>query len=301
MATDASAEAVAELLPFAQPRQGFASRALRLTQKQPVGAVSAAALLVVVVLAVFAPQLAPHSPYTLDGSRLQAPSGDFLLGTDSVGRDVLSRIIYGARISLIVGFGAVGVATTIGCVIGIASGYLGGKLDLGLQRLVDGLMGFPPLLLAMVLVSVLGASTQNVVIAISVGIFPYQARVIRSHVLSVKEEQFVLAAVALGATPFRVMFRAILPQVMPLLFILGSLQIAGAIIAEASLSFLGLGAQPPTASWGADLSGPGRTYMESAPWLVLAPGAALSITVLAFNLLGDSVRDVLDPRLRGRD
>lgn len=274
-------------------------RIRRVARKQPIGTVAAVYLIVVVLLAVFAPLVAPYSPYKILGTRLESPGADFLLGTDSVGRDVASRVIYGARVSLSVGLLAVSLATALGAFVGLVSGYAGGKLDILLQRLVDALMSLPPLLLALVLATVLGPSIRNSALAIGIAIMPYQARVIRSMVVSIKNEQYVEAAYALGASHTRLILRAILPNCMAVIMTVASLQVAGAIIAEASLSFLGLGARPPTASWGEMLSGPGRTYMETAPWIVMAPGIALALTVLATNLLGDALRDILDPRLRG--
>ncbi len=268
--------------------------------RQPVGVISGVYLLIVIIAAALAPVVAPHSPTQLLAGRLEAPGSEFLLGTDSIGRDVLSRVIYGARVSLLVGFFAVGLATSAGAVIGIASGYLGGKVDIVVQRLIDGIMGLPPLLLALVMATVLGPSLRNSSFAIAIAILPYQVRVIRSGVLAVRAEQYVEAARSIGATPARIMVRTIFPNVTPIVITMATLQLSGAIIAEAALSFLGLGVQPPTPSWGEMLSGPGRTYMESAPWIVLGPGIALMLIVLAFNMLGDSIRDVLDPRLRGR-
>ena len=278
---------------------GFLSGVWRLIRKQPVGAVCAIFLLFVVVVAVTAPVIAPYNPNKFVSKRLDKPGPKFLLGTDSVGRDVLSRVIYGAQISLMAGVISVSLATVVGAAVGITSGYFGGKYDLFVQRVVDAFMSFPPLLLAMLLVALLGPNLRNAMIAIAFGIMPYQSRVIRSTVLSLKQEQYIEAARALGASPLRVIFQHILPNIAPVIIILASLQVAGAITAEAALSFLGLGTQPPTASWGEMLSGPGRTHMETAPWIVLGPGVAISLTVLAFTLLGDTVRDVLAPRLRG--
>ena len=282
-----------------RPRDSVPTRLRRVVRRQPIGAISAIYLILVVLAAIFADFVAPNSPVLLLGRRLEAPGSVFLLGTDSVGRDVLARVIYGARVSLLVGFFAVGMATFGGAIIGIVSGYIGGRVDIVIQRGIDALMGLPPLLLALVLATVLGPSMRNSVIAIAIAILPYQVRVIRSGVLTLRQEQYVEAARAIGASTPRIMLRTILPNVMPIVITLATLQLSGAIIAEASLSFLGLGVQPPTASWGEMLSGPGRTYMESAPWIVLGPGIALMLVVLAFNMLGDAMRDVLDPRLRG--
>ena len=258
--------------------------------RSPVGAVSAF---------VIAPLIAPYDPIAISLDKFESPSLQHPMGTDNVGRDVFSRVLHGSRISLYVAFLAVTFGTLMGCAVGLISGFTGGWFDLVAQRVVDAMLAFPGLVLAMALVAVLGPSTTNGLLAIAVVIIPGNSRVIRSAVLSVKESTYVEAAYATGAGPLRVMLRHVLPQVVAPILILVSTVLGGAILIETALSFLGLGTQPPKPSWGLMLSGSGREYMEQAPWLAIFPGLAISVTVLAFNMLGDVVRDVLDPRLRG--
>jgi peptide/nickel transport system permease protein len=268
-------------------------------RREPVGFVCVFVVIAFIVVATFAPWIQPYGESDIVGKRLQAPSSEHFFGTDNIGRDVFSRVLMGARVSMLVGFVSVAMGLVSGAALGITSAYFGGKFDLYIQRLVDAKLAMPTLILAMLLLAVLGPGLWSAVIAIGILGIGNGSRVIRSSVLSIKEEMYVEAARAIGATAPRVMARHILPQVVPLLIILASVSIPGAISIEASLSFLGIGVQPPTPSWGNMLSGPGRAYMETAPWLVLGPGIALSVVVLAYNLLGDSLRDVLDPRLRG--
>ncbi len=272
---------------------------IKFIKNQPVGAVCILVIAVFVFVAIFAPYIKPYPENDLVGPRMSPPSTSYWLGTDHVGRDMFSRILVGARVSLLVGFFSVGIGTLSGAAIGTLSAYIGGKFDLYLQRLVDAKQAMPTLILAMMLVTILGSGVWAAVIAIGILGIGSGARVVRSAVLSVKQEMYVEAARAIGANGPRIMLRHVAPQIMPLMIVLASISIPGAITTEASLSFLGLGVQPPTPSWGNLLSGPGRQFMEHAPWLVLGPGAAISIVVLAYNLLGDVLRDVLDPRLRG--
>ena len=267
--------------------------------RSPVGAASAVGIVVLVFSAIFASVIAPYDPIAISLDKFQSPNFQHPMGTDNVGRDVFSRVIHGSRISLYVAFLAVTFGTLVGCAVGLISGFVGGWVDLLTQRIIDAMLAFPGLVLAMALVAVLGPSTTNGLLAISVVIIPGNSRVIRSAVLSVKESTYVEAAYATGAGPLRVMLRHILPQVVAPILILVSTVLGGAILIETSLSFLGLGTQPPEPSWGQMLSGSGREFMEQAPWLAIFPGAAISVTVLSFNMLGDVVRDVLDPRLRG--
>jgi peptide/nickel transport system permease protein len=267
--------------------------------RSPVGASSAGVILLLALAALFAPVVAPYDPIQISLDKFQGPSFQHLMGTDNVGRDVFSRVLHGSRISLYVAFLAVTFGTIVGCALGLISGFVGGWFDLVTQRVVDAMLAFPGLVLAMALVAVLGPSTTNGLLAIAVVIIPGNSRVIRSAVLSVKESTFVEAAYSTGAGPVRVLLRHILPQVVAPILILISAVLGGAILIETALSFLGLGTQPPKPSWGLMLSGSGREYMEQAPWLAIFPGLAISVTVLAFNMLGDVVRDVLDPRLRG--
>ncbi len=268
-------------------------------KKKPLGAVAGVLLLFLFAVAILADLVAPY-----DQSRqfyrytLTPPSQQFLLGTDQVGRDVLSRVMHGSRISLYVGFAAVGIGVTAGTIIGIVSGFFGGKADIIIQRVMDAILVFPFLLKAIVLVAILGPGLNNVVIAIAFSQMPRANRVVRGTVLAAKENQYVEAATAMGATKPRIMFRHILPNIFAPIAIITSVDLGGAIVTEATLSFLGFGVPPPFASWGGMLSIDSRPFLERAPWLALAPGAAISLSVLAFNLLGDALRDVLDPRLR---
>ena len=272
----------------------------KVAKNKPLGAVAAFIIVTMIVLAIFAPVVAPYNPFSLIGGvRLTPPSWQHWMGTDDLGRDVLSRIIYGSRVSLRVGFVAVSIAMGIGVFVGVTTGYYGGKIDLLSQRLIDAIQALPGLVLALTIVVVLGSKDIWVIVAISVVIFPGNARVVRGAVLATKSEMYVDAARAMGATHSRIMLKHILPNVMAPIIILSSLLFGGAILIEASLSFLGLGTQPPTPSWGGMLNGAGRQYMERVPTLAIFPGLAISIAVLSFNLLGDTLRDILDPRLRG--
>ncbi|MCK9486031.1 MAG: ABC transporter permease [Dehalococcoidia bacterium] len=277
-----------------------ARRALRLARRKPLGAVGLGLLAILCFVAAFAPLLAPHDPYeSISGARLLSPSFEHPMGTDNLGRDLLSRIIHGARISLLIGVFAGALGTVGGLVVGVVSGYAGGWVDSAIQRVVDSMMAFPGLILALTLVATLGPNLRNVMIAIAVGSIPGTSRVIRGAVFSVKEEDYVSAARALGAPGWRVAVFHIIPNVMAPVLILASVAFGTAIIAEASLSFLGLGAQPPTPSWGVMLSGPSRRFMTDAPWMAVFPGLAISLVIFGINIFGDALRDVLDPRLRG--
>ncbi|MDP9370365.1 MAG: ABC transporter permease [Chloroflexota bacterium] len=257
-------------------------------------------VLILVLAAIFAPILAPYDPYELRvGPIKDPPSSAYPFGTDDLGRDMLSRMIYGSRITLQIGTISVALALSLGVLIGIVSGYYGGWVDAVLMRFADVMLAFPGFLLAMAIVAVLGPSLTNAMIAVGLGSFSGFARMVRSSVLSVRETEYVTAAHVLGATPGRIMRRAVLPNVMAPIIVLGSLEFPFAVLTAAALSFLGLGAQPPSPEWGALLVG-GRNYIRTAPFLINIPGAAIFLTVLAFNLLGNSLRDVLDPRLRGR-
>lgn len=297
----ATSNSAAEVLADARPRRkidlwkGFKT----FGRRQPVGMVCAFIILGVIITAIFAPWIQPYGETDVVARRLEAPSSSHLIGTDDIGRDVFSRTVNGARVSLMAGVIAVAIGTSAGAIIGISSGYAGGRVDLYIQRLVDSMLSMPSLILAMVLVTILGTGLINSLLAIGIILIPTQSRIFRSSTLSVKEEMYVEAARAIGATTPRVLARHVFPQILPLIIIVASAAVSVAIIVEASLSFLGLGVQPPTPSWGNMLSGPGRAYLETAPWLVIGPGIAISITVFSYNLLGDALRDVLDPRLRG--
>jgi peptide/nickel transport system permease protein len=283
------------------PRLSLLEEIAGFVRKKPLGAAGALIIIVMLGAAVFAEVLAPYDPYRADyGAQFARPSAEHWFGTDEFGRDVLTRILYGARIALFVGFTASLVGCTIGGVLGAVSAFLGGTVDLLLERLMDVLLAFPQLILALAVASILGPAVQNVVIAVAIPIIPRAARVVRATALSVKENVYVEAVSALGASRRRVVLQHILPNVMAPYIIMVTAQLAGAILAEAALSYLGLGAAEPTPSWGLMLSGSASAYAEKAPWIGLFPGIAISLAVFGFNLFGDSLRDALDPKLRGR-
>jgi peptide/nickel transport system permease protein len=267
--------------------------------KSPVGAAATIVLMALVVIAIFSDQLSPHDAFATSVDTFQAPSLSHPFGTDDIGRDQMARVFRGARISLTVAFTATLLGTLGGAIVGISSGYAGGWFDLVVQRIVDAVLAIPGLVLALFFVAVFGPGIRNGLIAITIIIIPAVSRVIRGATLTVKQNVYVEAARAVGAGPTRIMFNHILPNVMAPILILASTLLGAAIIIEAGLAFLGLGASPPTPSWGLMLSGPGRRFMEEAPWLTIFPAGAISLTVLAFNLFGDVIRDTLDPRLRG--
>jgi peptide/nickel transport system permease protein len=297
----AEAPAVAGLAPSHVARRASRVAGLwRFVRSKPLGAVSSALILLAVLVAIFAPLLAPKDPLqTSLIDSLRPPSAEHPFGTDRNGRDMLSRIIYGARISLGIGVGAVALGVTLGTVIGLVSGFFGGAADMVLQRVVDTVQAFPTIVLAMAIVAAAGISYRNVIIAIGITIAPGTARVVRSAVLTVRENQYIDAARALGAADARIMLRHILPNVAAPIIVLTTVVIGQAIISEATLSFLGLGVQEPRPSWGGMLGGNAQRHIEDAPWLVIFPGLALALVVFAFNMFGDALRDVLDPRLRG--
>lgn len=267
--------------------------------RTPVGAGSAVVILILVAIALLAPVISPFEPQAISRDRFVAPGEvGHLLGTDQIGRDILARIIFGARISLYAGFLTVTFGTLAGALIGLVSGFAGGWIDLTIQRVVDAIQSFPAILLAMSIVSVIGPSTTNGVLAIAVVVAVNNSRVVRGAVFSVKENTYIEAARSIGASPLRVMVRHVLPNVVAPILILVSAGFGSAILIEGALSFLGLATQPPTPSWGLMVSD-GRAVIQTSPWLALFSGLAIAITVLSFNLLGDVVRDVLDPRLRG--
>ncbi len=252
-----------------------------------------------VAMAVFAPWIAPYDPTLVDPQiALEPPGGAHLFGTDDLGRDVLSRVIWGARISLSVGVIAVGLGFTIGVGLGLAAGYLGGAFDLIAMRAIDALLAFPALILAISITAALGPQIQNAMIAIGVVAIPLYTRLTRGQVLSVRERDYVTAARTVGAPPLRIVLRHIFPNVTNALVVQATLSIAFAILAEASLSFLGLGAQPPTPTWGGDVNYSQRWLSNLMWWMSVGPGLAIFLAVFAFNFLGDALRDALDPRLR---
>ncbi|MGH7277157.1 MAG: ABC transporter permease [Candidatus Rokuibacteriota bacterium] len=272
----------------------------RFSRKKPLGAVGGAFMLLMIITAIFAEPLATHDPITTDAAHtLAAPSDVHWLGSDHLGRDIYSRIVHGTRVSLIVGVLSTLLGSVLGGVIGLLSAYFGGKVDLVSQRLLDILQGLPLLVLALVMSAALGPSIRNVVIAISIPIIPRAARVIRASVLSIREMQYIEAARALGLRHLRIAFRHVMPNTIGPFIVLTTAQLGSAILVEAALSFLGVGVPEPYPSWGRMLSVSAAEYAQKAPWLVLFPGMAISLAVFGANLLGDALRDTLDPRLRG--
>lgn len=255
-------------------------------------------ILVLVMLGILGPSLAPYDPNDQSFPRqLQPPSARFLMGTDEFGRDILSRLIYGARIALEVGLLAVAVALIFGTFLGLVAGYFGGWADFIIMHLIDIMLAFPYLLLAMIVVAVLGPGLRNAMIAVGIVYIPQYARLVRGTVLSIRESDYVQAARAVGASDLTIMFRHVLSNSLAPIIVQSSLSVGWAIVNAAGLSFLGLGAQPPTPEWGAMLTS-GREYMLQAPWITTFPGLAILLTALGFNLLGDGLRDALDPRLK---
>lgn len=288
----------AKLLALEAGRKGRRFRSLSRFLKHKPAVAGLAFVLVLVILAIFAHQIAPNDPNKVHiTASKDGPSSTYWLGNDDVGRDILSRIIFGSRVALIVGVGATLIAVTIGVSIGATAGYFGGWIDALLSRLVDSLMAFPLLALLLTLSAVFGPSLRNVVIVIGCSVWASYARIVRAEVLSLRERDYVLAARSCGANSRRIIFRHIVPNAMGPVVIIASLAIGSIIILESALSFLGLGVQRPTASWGTMLSD-GRDYIRNYPHISIAPGIAITLTVLAFNLIGDGLRDALDPRQR---
>lgn len=273
---------------------------LSFARSKPLGAGSALILLLVVLVAVFASAIAPYSPTVNNSAEaLQGVSTRHIFGTDQFGRDILSRVIHGARISLYVGLGATLIGTVVAGVLGVISAYFGGILDYLIQRVVDAVQAIPPLVLLIAILVVLGPSINNVIIALSARGAFVSSRVIRATVLSVMANPYVEVAHVIGCSHTRTMLVHILPNIMATVIVLATIGIGGNIVAEASLSFLGFGVPPPNPSWGGMMSAEGRAYMLGAPWILIFPTIALSLTVFAMNMFGDALRDKLDPRLRG--
>lgn len=269
-------------------------------KRKPLGAIGGTIIFVMVICAVFAPWVATHDPLDMDFKRVaENMSSEHWVGTDDWGRDVYSRIVYGARISLYVGLLSVLTGSLGGAIIGALSAYYGGIVDDLIQRFMDALMSIPTLILALAIMAALGQSLNNVVLAVAVPQLPRANRVVRSQALAVKESEYVLAARSIGATDMRIIFQHITPQCVAPWLIIATAALGTAIISEASLSFLGLGVPPPEPSWGSMLTGRVRNYYMVAPWLAIWPGLAIAFAVYGFNLFGDALRDVLDPRLRG--
>jgi len=306
-------EAEGPLLPVdtSSIRQSLA-RAFAPWRRRPLGIMGAIIVVAVFSLAIAAPWLAPHSPQSFVGKRLESPNSTYLLGTNNLGQDVLSRTIYGAQVSMAVAFSATFIGVAAGTVLGIVSGYFGGWLDLGVQRVMEVLASFPAIMLALIVVAALGRPKESgsdvfmlcwqlrsLSLAISLGFIFGVMRVIRSAVLKERDLPYIEAARALGASTPRIMFRHILPNVFPLIIVTFSTIIGAVILIEAGISFLGYGVSIGTPSWGLDLSNRNREFFLVAPWVMAAPSIALILAVLGFNFLGDTLRDILDPRLRG--
>ena len=280
------------------------SRSLRRLWRLKWGVVAAALMLVIVCGALAAPLIAPHSPVDVDiRHRLTPPAwmeggmSDHLLGTDQIGRDLYSRVIYGGRVSLLIGVSAVLVSSTIGVLLGLAAGYFGPRVDWTIMTLVNVMLTFPFVLLALAVIAVLGPSLTNMVIVLGVADWPLYARVIRVETLAIRERDFITAGRALGMSHLRLIFRQILPNLVSIIIVIATLQVARVIILESFLSFLGLGVQPPTAAWG-NMLGEGRVYMLNSWWIAAFPGLAIFVTTLAINLMGNALRDWLDPHMR---
>jgi peptide/nickel transport system permease protein len=293
----ATPQTLDELNRAARPR--WIAAILDFVRQRPLGAIGGAIILLMVVAAATAGLIAPYNPLETDyAAMLAAPNPEHWLGTDAYGRDVLSRVLYGSRTALMVGLGASLLGATLGSLIGVASAYFGGRVDLVVQRVMDVFFAFPVIILALAVVAVLGTGAGNVILAIATPMVPRCARVVRSSALGVREMPYVDAARASGYGHARIILRHMLPNVMAPILIMATAFLGEAILLEASLSFLGLGVQEPTAAWGLMLRGAAVEFAETAPWMAIFPGLAISLAVFGFNLLGDSLRDALDPRLR---
>ena len=289
--------------PGAPPEAALGTRVVlgrmwRRFARNPRAVLGVAVLLAVIAMAVFAPALAPYDPLAQGvGKPLDPPSMAHWAGTDSFGRDIMSRIIYGARVALIVGIVSVFLAMVIGVTLGLISGYYGGLVDVVIMRVMDGLFAFPIIILAIAMMAVMGFGVRNVIIAVAVGFIAPFARVTRGDVLAVKEEPYIEAARLTGVRSLTIIFRHVLPNVLAPIIVQGALRVSGAIITESGLSFLGLGPPPPTPAWGRMIA-EGQTFIVMAPHVATIPGIALMLTIVALNLLGDGLRDTLDPRMR---
>ena len=283
-----------------KPRSWFVDFFIRLGQEKPLGTACGILIMVLIVVALFAEVLAPYPYREIHlADIMQAPSAQYLLGTDHLGRDLLSRLLYGARISILVGLAATALNVIVAVLIGGISGFIGGKVDLAVQRFVDAWMAFPGLLLLLTIMSIVGQGLLQIIVVLGIAGGVGGSRVIRSAVIGVKENDYFLAAKAVGTSTGQILLRHVLPNIMAPIIIIFSINIGGVIIAEASLSFLGFGLPVKVPSWGGMLSREGRQYMEQAPRLALWPGLCLTIVVYSLNMFGDAMRDLLDPRLRG--
>jgi peptide/nickel transport system permease protein len=273
----------------------------RFARRKPLGALGAIIVAAMLGMAIFAEQIAPYGyDDSIRGARMRPPSAAHWLGTDNLSRDMWSRIVYGARVSVTVGFATVALAVVLATSIGVSCGYFGGAYDLVVQRIVDAWLSFPYLVIVLSVMAVLGPGLLNVVLSLGIIIAAVNSRVIRGATIAIAQGTYVEAARALGCGHARILVRHILPNVVATIIILATIGLGAAILAESGLSFLGFGVPPPYPAWGAMLSGSGRTYMFRAPWMAIWPGIAISLAVFGFNMLGDALRDVLDPRLRGR-
>jgi peptide/nickel transport system permease protein len=290
--------------PALTRRRGVARRSARalgrFVVRKPLGAIGAVIVIAMLIMAVFAERIAPYSyDETIRGARMRPPGAAHWLGTDNLSRDLWSRIVYGARVSVTVGFATIALGIAAATAIGVSSAYFGGTYDLVLQRIVDAWLSFPYLVIILSVMAVLGPGRLNLIISVAIIAAAANSRVIRGAALSVMQNQFVEAARAMGCGHARIILRHVLPNVTATIIILATIGLGAVILAESALSFLGFGVPPPYPSWGAMLSGSGRTYMLRAPWMAIWPGVAISLAVFGFNMLGDALRDVLDPRLRG--
>lgn len=287
---------VERVAPAARRRAHPLARFLR---RHPLGAAGLIVILMLLGLALLAPWIAPYDPVANDfGSMFRPPTLRHWAGTDAYGRDVLSRVIFGARTALVIGFGASLVGATLGAVVGLASAYFGGKTDLLVQRLVDVMLSFPIIIVAMAIVSIIGSGTDKLIVAIALSFVPRVERVVRGSALGVRVMTYIEAAQAIGAGAGRIIFRHMTPNVTAPYLVMLTASLGQAILLEASLSFLGLGVSEPTPAWGLMLRGAAVDFATRAPWMAISPGLAITVTVLAFNVLGDALRDALDPRLR---
>ena len=282
------------------PKRTLVQHIVFFVTRKPLGSFGAAVGILLVLVALLAPVISTHDPYQTSVPGIWAsPGGEHWFGADHLGRDVFSRLVYGAQISLIVGIIASFAGCTVGMFIGVISVHFGGFVDLVVQRFIDALIAFPTLILAIAIMAALGASLNNVIMALSIVYVPSTARIVRSQALAIKEMDYVLAARAVGAGNIRIMLRYMTPNLMALYLVAVTFHLGGAIIAEASLSFLGVGTPIDVPSWGGMLSGAASQYVALAPWLAVFPGLAIAVVVFSWNVLGDALRDVLDPRLRG--
>ena len=296
--SDAAGMPSTEIAPRGRSR--LAEFFIRLVKEKPLGAASGIIILIWILIAIFADALTPYPPFEIHlADRLQGSSAQYLLGTDQIGRDLLSRLILGGRLSILIGLSITALSTVISTLIGGTSGFLGGKFDIIVQRVVDAWIVFPGLLLLLTIMSIVGPGIPQIILVLGISGGIGGSRVLRGTVIGIKENDYFLAARAIGSPTTATLMRHVLPNVMPVVIIIFSITVGGVILSIASLSFLGYGLPPTSPDWGSLLSREGRKYMEQAPWLALWPGLCLTITVYCLNMLGDALRDLLDPRLRG--